>query len=126
MVYEALDWFFVIFHSALVVFNLTGWIFDRTRFWHLISMGLTMFSWLVLGAFYGWGYCFCTDWHWQVKRVLGESHLPNSYIKYYVDQLLGVSSNPYFIDGVTAGIFGTIFIVSITVNIKARAKPEKQ
>ena len=31
-----------------------------------------------LGAVYGWGYCPCTDWHWDVKRRLGETGLPRS------------------------------------------------
>lgn len=35
--------------------------------------------------FYGRGYCPCNDWYWQVKRELGETGLPASYIKYFLD-----------------------------------------
>ena len=125
MILQTLDWFFVIFHFILVIFNLTGWIWVKTRFWHLITMGSTMFSWLVLGAFYGLGYCFCTDWHWQVKRKLGETGLPYSYIKYYVDQIFDVSANAQFVDGVTAGVFGTLFIVTIVLNVRGRKSGSK-
>ena len=51
-----------------------------------------------LGIFYGWGYCPFTDWHWEVKRKLGESNLPNSYVKYYVDKLTGYTWDPLAVD----------------------------
>ena len=85
--YAFLDYFFVTFHTGLVLFDLTGWAWKRTRRIHLIVMGLTIVSWFGLGLFYGWGYCPCTDWHWAVKVKLGETNLPNSYVKYYVDRL---------------------------------------
>jgi len=96
--YTILDIFFVVFHSSLTLFNLTGWIWEKTRRIHLITIGLTILSWFVLGIFYGWGYCPCTEWHWQVKYKLGETGLPYSYIKYYMDKLTGISCDPLMVD----------------------------
>ena len=96
--YTILDYFFNVFHGSLVLFNLTGWAWQRTRRIHLITTGLTILSWFGLGIFYGWGYCPCTDWHWEIKHKLGETNLPNSYVKYYVDKLTGFTWNPLAVD----------------------------
>jgi hypothetical protein len=56
---------------------------------HLITIGLTWASWILLGLWYGFGYCPFTDWHWQVLRRLGKTDLPSSYIKYLFDTLTG-------------------------------------
>lgn len=82
-----LDSAFAVVHGALVLFNLTGWIWRATRRLHLMVIGLTFVSWFGLGVRYGWGYCPCTDWHWRVKAALGETDLPRSYVKYYADRL---------------------------------------
>lgn len=93
-----LDGFFLVFHMALTLFNLLGWIWKKTRRIHLISIGLTMLSWAGLGLFYGFGYCPFTDWHWDVKRALGETDLPASYVKYYVDRVTGLDADPLLVD----------------------------
>ena len=98
--YAFLDAAFLVFHSALVLFNLTGWIWKATRRAHLIVIGLTVVSWFGLGAVYGWGYCPCTDWHWDVKRHLGHTDLPASYVKYYADRLTGIAWDPRVVDAV--------------------------
>jgi hypothetical protein len=95
-----LDIFFVIFHSALVVFNITGWIWRR---------------------FYGFGYCPSTDWHWQVKRALGETSLPTSYVKYYLDRLTGLDWSSSFVDNGVAVLGIAALIVSIVLNLRDRA-----
>ncbi len=96
--YTILDYFFNIFHSSLILFILTGWAWKRTRRIHLITTGLTILSWFGLGIFFGWGYCPCTDWHWEVKRKIGEIDLPKSYIKYYLDKLSVVTWEPIMVD----------------------------
>lgn len=93
-----LDYFFIVFHGSLVLFNITGWVWQRTRRIHLITSGLSIFSWFGLGIIYGWGYCPCTDWHWNVKRKIGETNLPNSYVKYYADKLTGFAWDPLAVD----------------------------
>ena len=114
--YHFLDVFFAVFHFSLVVFNLTGWIWPRTRRLHLLVIGLTVASWFGLGAVYGWGYCPCTDWHWEVKRRLGETDLPNSYVKYYLDRLTGSSWDAGFLDVVVATAGLSALGISIFLN----------
>ena len=118
LLYHALDYFFVIFHFGLIAFNLTGWIWQKTQKLHLYVISATIFSWVGLGAFYGWGYCPCTDWHWQVKRVLGETDLPLSYVKYYLDLVTGFSWDPFIVDVIVAVTGVVAFLTSVLVNFR--------
>jgi hypothetical protein len=72
-VLQALNIAFFAFHTLVIMFNLAGWIWAKTRKAHLAVLGLTAFSWFALGPLLGYqlGYCFCTDWHWQIRRQLG-------------------------------------------------------
>lgn len=114
--YTLLDYFFIVFHCSLVLFNLTGWAWRRTRRIHLITIGLTILSWFGLGIFYGWGYCPSTDWHWEIKRKLGETNLPNSYIKYYVDKLTAISWDPLVVDAAVLILGLLAFALSCWLN----------
>jgi len=115
-VYESLDYSLAAFHGALVLFNLTGWIWAVTRRVHLIVIGLTFLSWLGLGVLYGWGYCPCTDWHWRVKHALGETDLPYSYVKYYSDRLTGLDWDPLIIDAAVLALGLLALILSLWMN----------
>jgi len=114
--YTSLNYFFVVFHGCLTLFNLTGWLWRRTRRIHLITIGLTILSWFGLGILYGWGYCPCTEWHWQVKYRLGEIDLPYSYVKYYADKLTGHSFNPLLVDATVVLLGVLAFILSCWFN----------
>lgn len=114
--YAFLDIFFLIFHTTLVGFNVTGWIWKRTRRIHLVVITMTIFSWIGLGFFYGFGYCPCTDWHWRVKRALGETNLPASYVKYYLDGVTGLNWDPRFVDWSVAIIGLVAFVASAWLN----------
>lgn len=114
--YVFLNYFFVVFHGSLTLFNLTGWIWRKSRRLHLYTISLTILSWIGLGIFYGWGYCPCTDWHWDVKRELGETGLPASYIKYYADYLTGMNWDPYTVDVITAICGITALLLSCWLN----------
>ena len=116
VMYTFLDYFFIVFHWSLILFILTGWAWRKTRRIHLITIGLTLLSWFGLGIFYGWGYCPSTDWHWEIKRKLGESHLPHSYIKYYVDKLTGVSWDPLVVDAAVLILGLLAFALSYRLN----------
>lgn len=118
-----LDILFTVFHVGLTLFNLTGWAFKKLRRLHLMSILLTLGSWLILGFFYGFGYCFLTDWHWDIKRELGKSGLPNSFIKYYLDAIFNADIAPAMVDAIT--ISGLAFAVVMTV-IKNRDLIRKQ
>ena len=114
--YAVLDIFFLVFHASLITFILSGWIWKRTRRLHLLVMGLTSLSWFGLGLFYGLGYCLSTDWHWQVKRARGETGLPNSYVKYYLDHLTGLSWDRHLVD-ITVLLIGLAALsLSISLN----------
>jgi len=115
--YKFLDWFFVVFHGAVIIFNLFGWIHPVTRKANLILLLLTGASWVILGFWYGLGYCPLTDWHFEVLHKMGASNLPNSYIKYLMDRTLGWSWSPSVTDMVTAFSFGLALLLSIAFNI---------
>lgn len=112
-----LDLLFTIFHVALIVFNLTGWIWKKTRRLHLITLLLTAASWAILGIWYGLGYCPLTDWHWQVKEKLGETHLPNSFVKYLLDKLLGTDLPVPLVDQITLYSLLAAVVAAAVVNL---------
>jgi hypothetical protein len=113
-----LDLFFMIFHTSLVIFNLFGWIWKRTRKLNLITLLLTGGSWLFLGLIVGTlGYCPLTDWHFIILEKLGKTGLPNSYIKYLVDRLTGSDVNASLVDQITLWSFVSALLLSILFNL---------
>jgi hypothetical protein len=118
--YIVLDYFLLIFHTFLIVFNLLGWAWKYTRRCNLYSLLLVAFSWLLLGIWYGIGYCPLTDLHWFVKYKIGEHTLPDSYIKFLVDYYFNTDSDPVLIDYITGISFFVALIVSVYFNFKNR------
>ena len=117
MILRILDIFFVIFHSSLILFNLFGWIWKKTRRLNLITLLLTGGSWLFLGLIVGTlGYCPLTDWHFNILYRLGETNIPNSYVKYLADRLTGLDINASLIDDITLYSFIASLILSIIFN----------
>jgi hypothetical protein len=86
---HALNAAFFVFHTTWIAFNCLGWVSKRTRPWQLTTVSLTILSWVGLGVWYGWGYCPCTDWHWQVRARLGYDD-PASYIQLLIRETTGV------------------------------------
>ncbi len=118
MVWHILDIFFVLFHTTLVLFNLFGWIWKRTRLLNLFLLVLTGASWLFLGLIVGTlGYCPLTDWHFRVLSRLGETNIPDSYIKYLADRLTGMDFNSILVDKVTLYSYLAALVFSIYFNI---------
>ena len=117
-----LDVSFYALHLIIVGFNLLGWIWPKTRKLHLSVVALTLGSWLILGIWYGMGYCFLTDWHWNIKEQLGETDLPNSFVKYFADQITGLNFDPGLIDGITLGAFSLAIGATIYVNFVMKKK----
>jgi len=113
---QFLNYFFFVFHTSLIFFNTFGWIFKRTRKWNLVTLLGTAFSWFILGIWYGWGYCFCTDWHWDIREKLGYIDTSDSYIHFLVLKLTGINFPPRLVDNVTVLVFFTTLALSITVN----------
>ena len=113
-----LDITFYFLHISVILLNLFLWLIPRFRRWHLIIAGLTLFSWFVIGLKYGMGYCPLTDWHWEVKRHMGQTNLANSFVKHLFDQFTLIELTPKQADLLTGVSFGVAIILSLIVNIK--------
>ncbi len=113
---QFLDILLTIVHLVLISFNLFAWIWPVTRRAHLIVAGITMASWFILGIWYGWGYCPITEWQWKVKEKLGETNLPDSFIKYFADKITGKNFSPSLVDHITLYTFLIAIAASIYVN----------
>jgi hypothetical protein len=113
-----LNIFFFVFHTVFTLFNIIGWIFPKTRKLHLITMLLTACSWFILGIWYGWGYCACTDWHWQAREALGYHDRSNSYIHFLILKMTGRDLDPQLVETATLWIFLLCFVLSVWLNIR--------
>ncbi len=121
------DILFVVFHTALIFFNLLGWIWKKSRVYNLITLSLTGASWLFLGMIYNTpGYCPLTDWHFTILRKMGETNLPYSYIKYLADRITGMDFNPQLVDSLTLWGFVAALLLSVTINTHDALKRRKQ
>lgn len=87
-----------VIHLSVIVINLTFWMSFRTLRIAQITLILTLISWVGFGYYYGFGYCFLTDWHWQIKESAGDSDLPLSYIKLVLDRSTGKEFSLELID----------------------------
>lgn len=111
-----LNIFFFAFHTAWTLFNIVGWIFPATRRWHLVTMLMTAGSWFILGIWYGWGYCLCTDWHWQVRRAMGYRDESHSYVHFLVLKITGINFSPAFVEMVTLIVFLISLVMTLWLN----------
>ena len=116
--YAFLNIFFFVFHTCTILFIVFGWIWKKTRLANLILIVLTAFSWFFLGIWYGFGYCPCTDWHWQVRMRLGLYDTSTSYLEFLVEELTGLDVSRELVD-----IFAVAFLVaalslSIVLNVR--------
>jgi Protein of Unknown function (DUF2784) len=122
MWYSVLNIFFFVFHTAFTLFNITGWAFRSVRRWHLITMLLTAASWFILGIWYGWGYCVCTDWHWKVRAAMGIHDHSRSYIHFLILKITGYNLNTDLVEQATLYIFLLCFTLTIWLNFKDSRK----
>lgn len=126
MIYRILDIFFVVFHTSLIIFNLFGWIWKKTRIANLITLSLTGASWLFLGLIAGvLGYCPFTDWHFDILYKLGKTDLPNSYVKYLADRITGLDFNASVVDSCTLYFFLAALALSLFFNIRDYIRKKK-
>jgi hypothetical protein len=110
---------FFVFHSAWILFNCAGWMWKQTRQCHLVTVSLTAVSWFGLGLWYGWGYCPCTDWHWQVRARLGY-HDPPSYIQLLIREVIGADPGPESSDALALVTLTVVAGISVVMNIRDR------
>lgn len=116
---EILNIGFFVFHTSWIAFTCLGWMWRRARRWHLAAVSLTALSWFGLGIWYGWGYCPCTDWHWQVRERLGHRD-PPSYIQLLIREVTGVDLSPDWADGIAVGTLAAAAILSAVMNLRDR------
>jgi len=93
-----------------------GWIIKKTRRIQLVTILATTFSWFIIGIWYGWGYCFLTDWEWDLKRRIGEQDLPHSFIHYLVNNTFGLNINSEFLDILTVVFFVFALFAGLIIN----------
>lgn len=117
MGYQLLNIFFFVFHTVLMLFNCFGWVWKKTRRWNLVTLLLTAGSWFIIGIWYGWGYCFCTDWHWTIREKMGLSDQSNSYVHFLLLKLTGINFRKDLVDTVTLIVFFVALGLSSWLNI---------
>ena len=115
---KIIDVFFIGFHTILILFNVFGWLVPRWRFANFISLSLTALSWFLLGIWFGWGYCVCTDWHWQIREMLGYQNTSSSYIHFLILELTNIDIPTKLVDAYTAIVFFAVFLISVYLNLR--------
>ncbi len=119
---QLLDVFFLLFHSLWILLVVLGWIWSRTRQYSLAALGLTAISWFGFGYWRGWGYCICTDWHWQVRRSLGELNLPPNYIGFLIREGTGLELPDPVLEPVIVGAFLTSVAGGVGLSLRDRSR----
>jgi len=79
---------------------------------------VTAGSWLILGIFYGFGYCPLTDWHFSILEKLGYTNLPDSYLSFLFTRLTGLPVDQGLVDAVT--LWGLIIALAISLYLNIR------
>jgi hypothetical protein len=125
MVYSFLNYFFYFFHTSLIIFNVFGWAIPKFRKWNLLTLILTAFSWFILGIWFGWGFCLCTDWHWKVRWNLGYHDMSNSYIHFLILRFTGNNFSEELINYATVTVFFSSLIMSIWLNMRDYKRKNK-
>ena len=120
-----LDYAFLVAHTALILFNLFGWVWERTLRFNLLSIILTVTAWFAFAPWYGLGYCPCTDWHWQVKEALGQTDLPNNYLTYLFETWTGIVVSDEFSATLAWVALVPAFALSLFFNLKLKNKSAK-
>ena len=123
--YSFLNIFFFVFHTSFTLFNITGWAIPRLRRWNLFTLLLTAFSWFFLGIWYGWGYCFCTDWHYHARERLGLPIEQGSYIRFLIYHLTGKNFSEQLVERATLLIFLISLLLSGSLNIRDYLKRKR-
>ena len=118
MAFQLLNIFFFVFHTIFMIFNCTGWAWKKTRRWNLYTLLLTAASWFLLGIWFGWGYCACTDWHWDVREKLGYFDQSRSYVHFLLLKLTGIDFNKKLVEQTTLIVFLVSLAISLFLNYR--------
>jgi hypothetical protein len=118
---DALNVGFFVFHTAWIAFTCLGWIWKRTRPWQIATLVLTALSWFGLGIRYGWGYCPCTDWHWQIRARLGYDD-PPSYVQLLIREVTGIDPGVDRANALALATLVVIVVLTVVANLRGRMK----
>jgi hypothetical protein len=123
MIWHFLDIFFVVLHTSVIIFSLSGWIWKKSRKLNLVILILIGCSWLFLGIIVGTpGYCPLTEWHFNVLEKIGRTNLPDSYVKYLADRLTGKNFNASMVDSITLLSYIVVLLISTALNARDMIK----
>ena len=125
-VLRALDIFFFVFHTAVIFFNMFGWVRRSWRKWHVALVLITAFSWFALGPLMGYrvGYCFCTDWHWQVRSSAGLNVAYDSYLQLLFEGI-GLKLTSAQSNILAYGVFGLMVVAVILIDVPSLIREAK-
>jgi Protein of Unknown function (DUF2784) len=118
---RALNVAFFVLHSAWIALTCFGWVSPRTRGWQLAAVSLTVASWFGLGLVYGWGYCPCTDWHWQVRARLGFVD-PPSYVQLLIREATGFDPGPAAADTIAVIALSAAAVLGVRLRLRDRRR----
>lgn len=121
---HAVDVLFFLFHTALILFNLIGWVWAPTRRLHFLCIAATLFSWVVMGAYCGFGYCLCTDLHFQVRRRLGLPVFGHTYLQLMAEVILGIKISQTLSNLLAGG--GLLFILVAMAGVSIRQRWQRR
>jgi len=117
-VLQILNYLFFIVHSMWILLILFGWTHAVILRIHLTAILLTAFSWVLLGYWYGWGYCICTDWHWKIRSDLGIQDYTNNYVHLLILKSIGLNPSPETVNILVVGVFSACAVMSIVLNLR--------
>jgi hypothetical protein len=122
---DVLNVAFFVLHTAWIAFICLGWMWRRTRPWQLAAALLTALSWFGLGFWYGWGYCPCTDWHWQIRSRMGLDD-PPSYVQLLIGELTGIVLERGAADALALAVLTAVTLLSVRWRLRDRLQSHQR
>jgi hypothetical protein len=71
-----------------------------------------------MGAFRGWGYCWCTDVHWDIRKERGITDDPDTYIGFLIEKLTGWEPSADVVFWLGLSVFSFCFFASVYLNLR--------
>jgi hypothetical protein len=71
------------------------------------------------------GYCFLTQWHWNILAKLSVYPAENSYVQYLFRRLLSVQLGAETADRLTLAVFIVSCLISVLLNYRDFMKKKK-
>lgn len=115
---DLLNVLFYVAHTALVGFNSLGWMAQKTRRATLVCQALTLLAWTLPAPWLGFGYCWCTDAHWQIRRQMGIENDPNSFIALLFRDVLRMEVDPQTTFLITAAVAFVSAVGAVSLSIR--------